>query len=215
MDKKALLAGALLTVGVAASGSVVAAGYCSQGLATEGISPTDMTWIGVGAATDCYGVVAVNTPADLSLWSTDWTLLDKTDDAGFPSYYGLDFVITAAGGGSGTWALSWTGTFNDPANPLDTLPQNFDFVFGLKAGPEYAAYLFDNVLIGASPGGASGTYSIVFTNPGGQIPDLSHISLYGYYDPAGGPAYVPVPAAVWLFGSALVGFMTWSRRRAA
>jgi len=30
----------------------------------------------------------------------------------------------------------------------------------------------------------------------------------------GGSAEVPLPASIWLFGSALVGFVTWSRRRA-
>jgi hypothetical protein len=41
-----------------------------------------------------------------------------------------------------------------------------------------------------------------FLNGGEQTPDLSHVSAF---------TAVPIPAAVWLFGSAL-GLLGWTRR---
>ena len=42
----------------------------------------------------------------------------------------------------------------------------------------------------------------------GQLKDLSHLTIYG-----SGTAVVPVPAAVWLFGSGLLALVAVSRRR--
>ena len=48
----------------------------------------------------------------------------------------------------------------------------------------------------------------VAVNLAGSTEDYSHWTEYG-----GSPSPVPVPAAVWLFGTALVGFIGISRRR--
>lgn len=42
----------------------------------------------------------------------------------------------------------------------------------------------------------------------GQLKDLSHLSIYG-----SGTAVIPVPAAVWLFGSGLIALAVVSRRK--
>ena len=44
-----------------------------------------------------------------------------------------------------------------------------------------------------------------FRNGGGNIADLSNVRAF---------SVVPIPAAVWLFGSALAGMFGWSKRKA-
>jgi hypothetical protein len=46
----------------------------------------------------------------------------------------------------------------------------------------------------------------------GKSATFSHYTEYGG---GGGVNEIPLPGAVWLFGSALLGFVSWSRRRAA
>ena len=46
----------------------------------------------------------------------------------------------------------------------------------------------------------------------GKFMGLSGAELWGEASPLPGPSPVPVPAAVWLFGTALVGFIGLSRR---
>ena len=118
----------------------------------------------------------------------------------------------------GTFDINWT----DNNNPL-ILPIYMDFVVAVKASDAAASYLFNNKILDDQGGGSgtrSGTYTISFLNNGGQIPDLSNISLFGRLgdDPTNqctnGSCAVPVPAAAWLFGSALFGLVGIARKRA-
>jgi hypothetical protein len=85
---------------------------------------------------------------------------------------------------SGVWKLN--------SNIFD----NFDNVaLVLKAGPEFSAYLLD----GSSTIG-------VWSTQGWTKKSLSHASVYVV-------SSVPIPAALWLFGSGLVGLATFSRRK--
>ena len=119
---------------------------------------------------------------------------------------------------SGTFNINWT----DNNNPF-ILPIWMDFVVAVKASNDSAAYLFNNKILDDQGGGSgtrSGTYTISFLNNGGQIPNLSNISLFGRLgdDPTNqctnGSCAVPVPAAAWLFGSALFGLVGIARKRA-
>ena len=64
-----------------------------------------------------------------------------------------------------------------------------------------AQYLFDLAAW-------NGTEILALTEfwPGAENGAISNVAIWG------GPAVVPVPAAVWLFGTALVGFIGFSRR---
>jgi hypothetical protein len=72
---------------------------------------------------------------------------------------------------------------------------------GLAHDP--SAYLFD---LSLNPFNWDGVMKLNLTDfwPGGG--SISHVAIYGEVSP------VPVPAAVWLFGTALIGFIGMSRR---
>lgn len=74
-----------------------------------------------------------------------------------------------------------------------------DIVFTYDASDN--AYSFDGLL-------AAGTYTI-------DVTGLVTGDFAGQYDVLVGTAVIPVPAAVWLFGSALLGMATTARRRKA
>jgi hypothetical protein len=208
------LLGAMVITGAMgiASQAQAAAGYCDLGTATEGISTANMTFNSI-AASDCYGVVAGNIsgtgnggndgPAELNalLWGTGWSYLDATDAAG-SLFMGLSFTVTATPGTTGSWTL--TGTDTNGGTPLN-FPTSLDFVVSLKGGTEYALWGFDNATVDGSD---TGTFSIVFTNNGGNNPALSHLIVYARE--AGGGSVTSVPEAstygMMLAGLGLVGF---------
>jgi len=110
--------------------------------------------------------------------------------------------LEATAGESG----SWTYTSGDPLSS--------PFVIILKASSEYSAYLFKGIEDIVEED--TGTFFISFLNNGGLQPALSHISIYSTNsDIPGGGIFgnpVPLPAALWLFGPALLGFMGFRRK---
>jgi len=115
-----------------------------------------------------------------------YLLLDKTDDATsglFPT------LLTATPPTSG---LSGTFSFAAPSGYTS-------FVIAFKSGngqldPDWAAFTLPS-------GQTSGSWTI----SGAQ--QLSHVNLYARVAP------VPLPAAVWLFGSGVIGLFAAARRR--
>jgi hypothetical protein len=97
---------------------------------------------------------------------------------------GLNVTFDPDGNGlSGTWSLD-----------SDIFDRYQKVAFALKAGPEFSAY---HLLDGTN---TSGIWNInSWTNK-----ELSHFTVY--------VTSIPIPAAVWLFGSGLVGLVTFSRR---
>ncbi len=136
---------------------------------------------------------------------TSFVYLDKSDDASNPTGLGgIQFTVTADAGNSGTWHVTWTDVAGSP-----DLPIVLDLAVGLFGGNTAAAYLLSGVLLPVSPNTGTGTFDINFTNNGGQQPTLSHLLL------AGGNTRTPVPepAALALFGTALLGFGAVQLRR--
>lgn len=209
-----VLGAALLASGLVLAAPSWAAGYCSAGMATEGIAVGDVTFEGA-SADDCYGVVAGNingTGGEAMLngmnWGSGWTYLASTDAAS-ASFMGIDFVVSATPGSAGSFTL--TGTDTNGTAPLN-LPAAFDFAVGLKGGNEYALWGFDDVMV---TGMQHGSFSITFTNRGGNNPALSHMIVFGRE--AGGGTISAVPeadtTAMLLAGLGLVGFA--ARRKLA
>ncbi|NND67112.1 MAG: PEP-CTERM sorting domain-containing protein [Halioglobus sp.] len=129
-----------------------------------------------------------------------WTLLDKTDDSS-TEYMGVTFVLEAdANATSGNWSLSWSET------GAPGLPLTMDFVFVTKAANDWGAYLFESITFTTDPMTGNGTFEITWTNNGGQIPGLSHASIYG----RGAEIVVEVPAPSSLL---LLGLGVFALRR--
>jgi hypothetical protein len=209
-----MLLGAMVVTGAmgVASQAQAAAGYCDLGTATEGISTANMSFNSI-VSSDCYGVVAGNIsgtgggssdgPTELNAlaWGTGWSFLAEAD-AGANLFMGLSFTVTATEGATGSWTL--TGTDTDLNTPLN-FPTSLDFIVSLKGGSEYALWGFDNAAVDGSD---AGTFSIVFTNKGGNNPDLSHLIVFARE--AGGGSVTSVPEAstyaMLLAGLGLVGF---------
>lgn len=222
VSASATLVAATLALTTFAIQPAQAASYCGTSFDnTQGLSKGDMSFNDVSAS-DCYGVVTGNDPGsainDLAHWKTpevEWTLLVKSDidlngGIGYGNLSGIAFTLSASAGTEGFWTL----------NALDTnglayanLPATVDFVGVLKAGTGFAAYFFDDMVVSADN---NGTWAIAFNNNGGQVPDLSHLSLYTRIDMSGGiPAAIPEAQtyAMMLVGLGLVGFMARRRTR--
>ena len=88
---------------------------------------------------------------------------------------------------NGVWTFS--GTLTDP------------FVIAIKASNSFASYLFEG-----QQGASNGTFKMIFENKKGIPHDLSHFSIYTTV------SNVPLPAALWLFAPALLGFMGFRRK---
>jgi hypothetical protein len=185
---KSLKYAAAVLAFAAAGAANAATGYCINPapVNTDGLSTSDVNYSVTGAvpftnATDCYGVVSGNiTGTDLGVtntlrWGTGFVYGDGTDSgSGTVNLFGgsFTFTLTATAGTTGTYTL--TATDNNGATPPN-YPIFLDFVVGLKASDRYALYFFDDATFDGSGGGQ---WTITFKNNGGQIPNISHMTVY-------------------------------------
>ncbi len=99
-------------------------------------------------------------------------------------------MVADVGDPAGTWSID------------EGFLLNFDaFMIVIKAGNEFAAYLFDNM------SADDGTW-LTFNGK-----DLSHLSLYARGEGGGGESPVPEPGAFGLLGLGLLGAAAARRRK--
>ncbi len=209
-----------------------AASYCNnyaatvQGPGAPALSPVGNAVLGVADmkfgglnADNCYGVAAGNDSKNAlnllgAFGQSNWTDVVKADVVdGFSSasdtgtFGGYGFLLTTTVGKTGTWTLEVTS-----GTPL---PAYFDIVGALKGGTGYALYLFDDQKVEATN---SGSWTITFDNNGGNIPDLSHLSIYMRAGEVpngggGGGGSAPEPGSIALLGLGLLGMAVVRRRK--
>ncbi|MDH3977888.1 MAG: PEP-CTERM sorting domain-containing protein [Gammaproteobacteria bacterium] len=133
---------------------------------------TDVTYESSNAD-DCAGPIAGNdNESNIGFTGFDFIVKDETSP---DTYMGIEFTLTGiTAGTSGNWTLGWS----DAGDPLD-LPLTMDLVFVVKASDSFSSYLFEEVDLIGDPGSGSGTWEVTFLNNGGQIPNISHASIYG------------------------------------
>ena len=168
---------------------------CGAGNALNGITVGDVTGNN-GGASECWGTFNGNDPSGegFEIGGIQFDFVAK-EEMGTPAVWeGMDIglVISPDDGTAtaGTWAF----------NPGSV---SGDFLLVLKAAsdPGYAVWLFE----GADAASNAGNWIVAWTNSKGKAHELSHASIYS--------SRVPVPAAVWLFGSGLLGLVAIARRK--
>jgi len=134
-------------------------------------------------------------PAPGMFGQQGWTQLDKIDAQ---SGTGENSFLTLTPGASTPNAGAWSFA----SNPWATNPDN-DVAMLFKGSTGMVSFLI-------TPDALSGTYNMLL-----QGHDISHVSLWEIdSDSLNPPDAVPVPAAVWLFGSGLLGLVGLGRKKA-
>ena len=142
------------------------------------------------------GLIDLHLTSDLLIEVKADAAQSSTFTPGFTLFSGWDTSATSSK--HGTWNVA-----------LPAFPVNQRGITGLtylgqastKVAGGVASYLFPNL--------AAGNYSLWI---GGNGPDASPVGSQTY---VANISAVPVPAAVWLFGSALMGFLGLQKRKMA
>jgi len=211
----------LVCASLLASGGALAAPCTGTYPATEPLATTDVTLSGQ-ASDACHGVIDgnVNAPSDANAalagtalgagWSSSFI-----NSSGSLSTDWLGLRFTLAVSGSGTTLGSYTLTVSDLPG-LPDLPTYVDLLVAVKAGRQWAAYLFDEELINIDA--KTGTWSVKFDNdPNPPFAALSHLGLFIRTGQTPTevcltcPRTVPEPSPLLLLGVLLVA--PWLRRR--
>ncbi len=169
-------------------------------------TPSNCSGQGAGNQSGASETVALNTAFQGS--GAAFVYLDKTDDASSPTGLGgITFTLTVnSTSSSGQFTLSWVD------NPGGTnLPITVDLAFMIFAGSNQGDYLFTDVLLPTSPTSGTGDWNITFLNNGGQIPNISHMTVAGRLDDTP-PTNVPEPSTLAILAIGLLGFLALYRR---
>jgi hypothetical protein len=157
-------------------------------------------------------------------FGTNFSLIGRMETNGAASVATLDgikFTMSTNSimtGPTGSFALSWVDT---NGTTLDNLPIDIDFDVLIFGGNNADAYRFSKVLLPDAPNN-SGTanFDIVFHNNGGQVPDLSHITVTAGDDvevtqqcTTNCVVATPEPSTIALLGLGLMGTLVAAKRK--
>ena len=139
------------------------------------------------------------TPGSLSILYKDDQGTGETENAPYDPWYETTYQDTP-GDPSGA-IISWQGTGTDP---FISCPECYLYVKDGRQDPN--VYIF-NLGTLADLALWDGMEDLVLENFWPAQGAISHVAIYGV-------SPIPVPAAFWLFGTALIGFIGFSRRTA-
>lgn len=203
LTRRALAAG-LINAALALAAPLAHAAVGVDCPATVSLADREMTVTApIGAV--CLGSGTGNlsgNPADdpvYGLVGSGYVLIDKSDNTTSGTIPNAALSTL-----TGSMTTGTSGSFSIAAPGYTNLVVGFHFGEGSPAdaalNPDWFAY--------SLPGGTTEVdWSILAGAGAGSNPGLSHVNLYG------SPAPVPVPAAVWLLGSALAGVVAIRRQR--
>ncbi len=190
-----ILLGAVLSIAAlgANAATCTSSGTVGPKVVTASLASTVSDLVGSAAGDGCTAMAQGNLDnmGPITVFGETWYLIQSDVEANDGSSGALTLSDTSGDAGdsrSGTWSidLSQTGSY-------DT------FVVGLKPDGGFVYYNVGDE--------TSGTYGSL-TDEDDLSHGLSHANLYGMV------SEVPVPAAAWLFGSALIGLAGLTRKRA-
>ena len=218
---RVMVAGALLALAQATSASVVQDVYLTtfEGDDTVDILlgrlefPTASQFSEGFPEPTCTTLGPTPTCLNATFTTSDWSFFDDIGGSG------VDLRNTVAANDSGGWFVGGTGS-------VDFLLQGFAYDLGGVFGPEgdqfrYISIVFDTIDFFESGAGGPGSNGVF---------DSGNVCLRGSLEPPVGNCFaedtliefaefravsqVPIPAAAWLFGSALLGLGALKRKKA-
>lgn len=193
-----------------------------SGMVTTGVGTDSFTW-GQGATSCFFFLCNTSDPSSLTYYDTNFNAnVDQTFIAGYLNFYNgkiksgtqaesvdlsltLDFTTPSSFSETFTYGFSLDNVVNptgDTTTFLSSVPTKFYSYAGID-------YYFELLGFGIHTNNGIQLVDEIFLKEGKD----KTVKLLGQFTSM--PSEVPLPAAVWLFGSGLMGFMAMRRRAKA
>ena len=152
--------------------------------------------------------------------NSSWTLsANDFGSGGLVDWYGaqafVGYLNSKIYDGSTQWSLPITPNYGACTNCGNQLPNLFNELGGV-AGSPMPSGPFNNVQVGYWSNATNGDFDYAYnfqTNGTLRAYSASNLANYAWAVSPGDLAPVPIPGAIWLFGSVLVGFLGFNRRK--
>jgi hypothetical protein len=142
------------------------------------------------------------------VYNYDWSSDTDSGKDGFEYSYSPGRFLNKNGDRRGDEGFEIQYISSQPSKPsIDCYTVNDCWAVVKGGNHDPARYLFNLGLAGLNGNAWNGTDTLRFDNFWNGEGQISHVAIY-----TGSTSAVPVPATIWLFGTALIGFIGVSRR---